>query len=362
MTEKLFTQNETSTDSLDCPNCGGTTFFNPKLQKVQCEYCKSVIEIESKEIVKELSLDNLFLKAKPWTQVQVLKCNNCGAKEISSNRSIATQCSFCGTTNIVKTNEIVGMKPDGVCPFEKNIEDAKLCAGKWIKSRFFAPRSFKKNAVAKGLHGVYSPVFSFDCQTKSSYSGLLGETVTYHVRSGGKTVTRSKVVTFPIKGNYDKNFDDMLVQASENISQKTLEQLTPFPTAKSVKYNQKFLTGFTANTYQKSGHEYWQDCKQLIYQDIKKNVLRKYKHDFVYTYNQQTDYFNASYKYLLVPIYIGHHTHKNKVYNFFVNGCTGKVTGKTPVSFWKVLLVVLAVLLAIAGVFALVYFGEMYSV
>ena len=353
MTE-LINEKETLTDSLDCPNCGGTTFYNPKLKKVQCEYCKSLIDIEHSSTVMESGLDNLVLKGKPWTQVQVLKCNNCGAKEISSCKSLASECSFCGASNIVKTDDIVGMKPDGLCPFEKTSDEAKNVVKQWVKNKFFAPKSFKKNAVAKDLHGIYSPVFTFDCQTKSTYSGRLAETQTYRVN--GKSYTRTK--TFFIKGHFNKDYDDMIIQASENISQKTLQQLSPYPTSKSVKYNQKYLTGYTANTYQKSGMEYWQNCKNLIYNDIKRGVLSSYKHDYVISYNQQTNYFKTTYKYLLVPVYVGHFKFKNKIYNFFVNGCTGKVTGKTPVSVWKILLCVFAGLLLVGGLIALVIWLE----
>lgn len=65
-----------------------------------------------------------------------------------------------------------------------------------------------------------------------------------------------------------------------------------------------------------------------------------------------------TYKYVLLPVYVGHSTWRQKLYNFFVNGETGKVTGKAPVSPLKVLGVVL---LCAAAVALLVWLGVMYA-
>jgi hypothetical protein len=66
-----------------------------------------------------------------------------------------------------------------------------------------------------------------------------------------------------------------------------------------------------------------------------------------------TLYSNITYKYILVPVWISSFKFKNKVYQFVVNGQTGKVGGKAPVSAFRV---ILAVLLGIAAIVGL-YFG-----
>ena len=354
MQDKLYFES-LETDNTKCPNCGGTTQFNPKLQKVQCLYCKSLIDIQDKSIISETVLDKLLTEAKPWSNTEVIKCNNCGAKEIISKGEIATECSFCGTTNVVKTDEIVGMKPQGVCPFEKSIDEAKQFAQKWSKNKFFAPNKFKKEAVAKNIHGIYSPVFTFDCHTKSTYWGRLAKNTTYYTYSNGKRHAHTRTTYFSINGSSVNNFDDYLIQASSNIPQNTLKKLEPFPTEKAVKYNKKYLSGYKANTYSKNGYEYWNDCKNKFYGIIKQSVLRRYHYSYVVNYNQNTQYFDAKFKYMLLPIYVGHYIYKQKTYNFFVNGITGKVTGNAPVSGWKIALLVLAIILPILITFIVIF-------
>jgi hypothetical protein len=78
------------------------------------------------------------------------------------------------------------------------------------------------------------------------------------------------------------------------------------------------------------------------------------------SYSQSVETSNETYKYLLLPIYVGHCKWKKKFYNFFVNGHNGRVTGKTPVSGIKVFFtVLLGIALAIGiGVLIHYFFGE----
>ena len=88
---------------------------------------------------------------------------------------------------------------------------------------------------------------------------------------------------------------------------------------------------------------------------IESSILKKYDYDVKYSLNVSTKFSNEQYKYVLVPIYVGHYKYKNKLYNFFVNGENGKVAGKTPVSAGKVCLTIFIVLLVL-GLIVLLYY------
>jgi hypothetical protein len=63
----------------------------------------------------------------------------------------------------------------------------------------------------------------------------------------------------------------------------------------------------------------------------------------------------------LLPVWIASYRYSNKVYNFMVNGQTGKVQGEAPISWWKVLLTVLIVLLLLACIFGAMMLFEQGS-
>ncbi|HOF27405.1 MAG TPA: hypothetical protein PLZ04_08180, partial [Clostridia bacterium] len=61
-------------------------------------------------------------------------------------------------------------------------------------------------------------------------------------------------------------------------------------------------------------------------------------------------YNDIKYKYLLLPIWLSSFKYKEKIYRFMVNGRTGKVGGRSPVSALRVtiaILIVIAIILLI---------------
>lgn len=352
------TKEKLATDNYSCPNCGGTTAFNPASQKLECPYCFSKFDLPKTVQTEEKQLSELLVNAKVWNNAEVIQCENCGSKQVVTEGEIATHCAFCGTTNIVRTSEIVGMTPHGICPFQKSIDEASKLATAWAKKKIFAPRAFKKSAEAKSLKGLYTPAFTFDCDTITRYSGVLGEREQRVSYRNGRRETSSYMRYFNISGTYNRNFDDLLVHASNTIPSKFFTDMEPFPTGEAVTYDQKYLAGYTASTYSKDGKQTWADCKVKASGIIKKEILKKYDHDTVSKFNADTDYLNTSFKYLLLPVYIGHHAFKKKTYNFYVNGATGKVSGKAPVSKWKVFFAVLGGIALVTAIVALnIFFG-----
>ena len=353
------TKEKLSTENYSCPNCGGKTAFDPKTQKLKCPYCFSEFEVSRESSTKERDLRDLLINAKVWNATEVVQCENCGSREVISKGEISTHCAFCGTTNIVKTQEIVGMTPHGICPFQIELNRAGSLATTWAKKRWYAPNAFKKSADAKALKGLYTPAFTFDCETETRYKGVLGRKKEEVTIRNGTRHTSSYMTFFDISGNYARKFDDLLVHSSPNIPNTMISKMEPFPTNAALDYDTKYLAGYTATTYAKDGEQTWKECKQKVSSIVRREILRKYTYDKVEKFEADTQYFNTKFKYLLLPVYVGHYTFKKKNYNFYVNGSTGKVAGKAPVSPWKVLLAVLGGLLVTGAIITLALLSEM---
>ena len=344
-------EKEKSTDIAKCPNCGANMLFDPEKQQLRCEFCGT----EKSFAVKpnsELEFEKLFERHDNWAnETHVFSCSNCGAKVVISKREISKNCPFCGTSNVVETEELSGLKPNALVPFRISKETASAKAIAWAKKKFFAPRRFKKYLThSDDITGMYSPAFTFDTNTVSTYYGRLGRTVTYTKRVNGKTVTEY----FTISGAYSSFFDDILIQASSQISQKTVDALQPFDTNNSKEYTEEFLHGYGANQYTRDGRECWGEARKIIEKRIRSGILAKYNYSFVDYLNIDTEFSDTTFKYLLLPIYVGKFRwsskadRKSKIYNFFVSGFNGKVYGKAPVSPLKVGLLTLGIIAAVA--------------
>ena len=345
----IYNKSETNTDVSKCPGCGSSLSFHPEKECLHCIHCGTLVKFTT-ELSKELPFSFLTSGENKWTETHVYCCDNCGAREILARTEIAKACGFCGTTNIVETKELSGLKPNAIVPFKLTKESAIERVIKWTKKKFFAPKRFKEMVTPEDVSGIYNPAFTFDSSTETHYSGRLGRTETYTVRQGGKTVTRTRTVYFNISGTYSGDFNDVLVQASTVINQKDLGKIQPFDTAGSKDYDNNFLFGYAANQYTKDGPACWEDAKKLIDGRIKAAILSRYTYSTVQSFHAETSYNDNKFRYILLPVYVGHCDWKKKVYNFFVNGENGKITGKTPVSAVKVAVVTGIAVLAVAGI------------
>lgn len=352
---------ENATDVTKCPACGANMVYDSVRGKLYCEHCDTVVEVRARTS-EEQDFERLLSRTDEWgAETHVFRCENCGAQEVLADGEIAKKCPFCGTTNIVRTDELPGLRPNGVVPFSIAKDDAIRRVRRWARKKLFAPRRFRKEADPENVNGMYMPAFSFDTSADAWYSGVLGK---YHYRTkrvNGRTVQERYLVTFPIRGNYSMFFDDILIQASDKIGQKSLNALQPFDTNESKEYRKEYLSGYTAGQYSKDGLACWEEAKGVIHGRLRSAILAGYHYDTIVSFNLDFHCRNTTYKYLLLPVYVGHCSWKKKLYHFFVSGHNGKVTGKAPVSPLKVGIAVLLGAAVVAGlVFLFLWLNGMW--
>lgn len=95
----------------------------------------------------------------------------------------------------------------------------------------------------------------------------------------------------------------------------------------------------------------------MMQDKVRSSILARYHYDTVGYLNMNMSCRNITYKYVLLPLYVGHYSFRKKLYNFFVNGRSGKVTGKAPVSPLRVGIAVLLGIAVVAGLCLLYYFA-----
>ena len=343
---------ENRTAVMKCPACGADMIYDAESGKLLCEHCGTQKEIESKTS-EELDFERLLTDKGGWDESHVFRCENCGAQEVLDKNEIAKQCPFCGATNIVETSELPDIRPNAVVPFRVALKDAATAVKTWVRKRIFAPQKFRKSAKPEKMKGVYMPSFSFDSQTHSYYTAVLGKHYYVTRRVNGRTVQEQRTRYFTVSGNYEMFFDDVLIQASGTINQKSLNKLQPFQTNDSREYTKEYLSGYTATQNTKSGLECWEEAKGVIGNRLQSAILSRYVYDVVSSFRISTQYSGITFKYILLPVYVGHCKWHTKIYNFFVNGLNGKVTGKAPISPLKVFVTVLIAAGVIVGLYFL---------
>ena len=326
------------TENVKCPGCGANMIFDADLQTLYCPHCGSKKELGETKVAQEKDIMEGLSADASWRpeETVVFRCDNCGAKVVLQKDETAKICPFCGTAHVQKTEELAGLKPDAVLPFEFGQEKALEYSKTWAKKRFFAPRKFKKDLNAENVNGVYAPCFTFDSQTYSTYRGRIGKHHTRVVGSGKNRRTETYTVWRNISGNYSEFFDDLAITAGDKCGQRELDKLSPYDTNSGKEYKEQYLLGFMAYHYDHGLSECWTTAKSRMDKIIRNNILKQYSYDVVDYLNVSTTHQEVKYKYVMIPVYVGNFTFKQKLYNFFVNGTTGKTFGKYPKSWVRV--------------------------
>ena len=352
--ERFNEEHDVETELVKCENCGSNMVFDPESQQLECVHCGSKKSFASGAIASELDITDGFSKASAWQGEEAccFFCDNCGAKIVLRSGEAATVCPFCNSAHAIKQEGLSGLKPNALIPFAFDEEKGLELAKSWAKKKFFAPSKFKKNIASDRFKGVYAPCFTFDSFTTSYYEGRIGRTHTRTVGSGKNRRTETYVVWRSIRGTFRHNFDDLLIAAGKKLSQPMLDKIAPYDTNQSKSYEENYLLGFMAYQYDEELTDCWQAAKRRIDGELRSLILSQYVYDKVAYLNVSTAHEKVTYKYVMLPVYVGAFNFKKKLYNFFVNGSTGKVGGKTPKSALKITLFIASI---IAVVFALAY-------
>lgn len=352
--EPVITDTKEETDK-KCPCCGGVMDFDPKVGKLHCPYCDHIEEIleEDEEDISAEEQD--FLTAEQtgncnWgVETKTVLCKACGGEMVYDALEIAGECPYCGSNQVMEAKAENTLAPGGVCVFKLDAKQAAEKFKSWLKKRWFCPKEAKETAKPKDFKGIYLPYWTFDTHTVSTYSAEYG--ITRHKRnSKGETVTVTD--WYRCSGTYQEAIDDQAVCGTTRHEQGILNGILPYDTADNKAYKPEYVAGFASERYSIGLKDAWETAKSLISGRLRRNITRKImteRHaNMVRSLRLRTSYSQIKYKYLLLPVWMACFKYKDKIYKFMVNGQTGKVAGKIPISPLKVAIAVIAGILAVA--------------
>ena len=331
-----------------CAHCGGQMVFDSQSQSLKCIHCGAldVFDVERMTQAKH-PFDGTSESTTSKTENAEYACMTCGRRHVFKKGEKDIRCPSCGDKNLKRVLKI-DYKPDGILPFKVDKDNALKCFFEWIKKRKMAPRALKNLDRAQLLKAMYVPMYSFDTDTFTKYTGI---GIDRYTDSKGKKRVRRETFSSSCKNQYRDYYES----AGEEISTETLVKLRPFSNELYV-YKPEFVYGYI-------GAEltcHLQDSFRFMALDITQSIERKIRRELGYTEIQAfkcaTSFSNTKYHYYYLPVYKGTYHYGKKDYTFYVNGESGKVVGKAPVSIWKAIGVALLIGLGIAGIALLITF------
>lgn len=333
----------------NCENCGANLEFKPDSQALSCNYCGHKMEFATDSPAEfaniELDLDTYLSQLedeKNNLEAKLLSCEDCGATTHLESTQIAGHCAFCDAPIVsAKESSQRLIKPAGLLPFRVDGKKAQSNAKIWIGKRWFAPNDFKN--LLKREHrfkGIYLPYWTYDCDTLSRYIGQRG--THYYVSktvtgSDGKRRTRRVRRTrwSMTSGKVSRSFDDILVPATTSLPTSKLEALEPWDLNELEDYQEEYIRGFIAEAYQLNLRQGYDMAKVKMKDRISKKIRRDIGGDEQRILSLNTHYSAASFKHILLPVWVTAYRYKGKIYQLLVNARTGEVQGERPWSWLK---------------------------
>ena len=353
---------EKKTHKFPCKGCGAELLFNAKADKLVCEYCGFEETIpKSQEEIKEYSFNEYFAKPKATglgTDNKTFKCNGCGATTSVSAQTISTECAFCGSKHVFEREAMSNMiRPESLVPFDVDKKVAVEKFRTWLAGKWFRPNDLKKKAQLDGIDGMYLPYWTYDAFTTSWWEAERGDY--YYVtewvlekdsegreREVEKQVRKTRWTW--VRGNHQQFFDDELVCASGGVDHRFARSIHPFDTAQLVVYDPNYLSGWAAEEYHTNLEDAWQVAKSSMEGEIRSACKRRVGGDTQRGLRVDTAFSNITYKHVLLPVWVAGYRYGDKVYQFLVNGQTGKVNGQAPLSWFKIMGLILVIVAVIA--------------
>ncbi|MGB0863427.1 MAG: hypothetical protein ACPG19_06965 [Saprospiraceae bacterium] len=349
---------------LPCPSCGGKLRYSAEKEKIACQYCGYTEEIDkANDLIIEKPLDKGLSEAEFFEPEgegkKVFDCDNCGSKFMIETTDVDITCTFCNSHNVnIEAFEHQFIQPTGIVPFKISQKEGFELFNKWIRQGFFHPRKLKTMAKIENLHGIYLPFFTYDANAVANWSGEAGyhytETQSYTDSEGNRqtrTVTRTRWK--PRSGTFRHFFDDVLVVASNGLSQDEIENVYPFTLQNAVNYDPKLMLGWEAEVYSKTLREGAGVSENIMDASLRSMASHKLGGDTQRRLRVVSQKSDKTYKHLILPVWLATYIYKEKIYHFIINGQTGKVGGKKPYSWIKITLTVILAIIVIGGLYLL---------
>lgn len=355
-----------------CPACGGEAVWTPSKKALVCPYCGTTAPAElrteadgSTAIVEHdlaRALREIPDEARGYRLARTqVRCESCRAVTLFDEAHVSRSCDFCGSSALVPYEEMKeAFRPESVLPMKVSESAVREAIRKWYGSHFFAPNALATRAMTDRVHGLYIPYWTFDAEVSARWTAESGDyyfvSETYQDAQGNRRTRQvRKVRWYPSNGELEHFFDDELVPATQGVDAALLRDVEPFPTRDLVGYDAGFLSGFTVERYQIDLVAAAGRSRAQMDDKLRALCGARVPGDTHRNLEVSADYREQKFKHVLVPVWVLSYTYGRETFQVVVNGVTGKIAGRYPLSGWKIFFAVLGALVVLGLVF---YFGQ----
>jgi hypothetical protein len=287
------------------------------------------------------------------TEKRTVQCQSCKAVSVFDPERVGQRCDFCGSPALVDYQEIKApIRPQSLLPFKVTQGQVREQIRRWYASKWLAPGKLKSRALVDTVHGVYLPYWTFDAHVVCPWRAEAGHyyyTTESYRDNQGRTQTRQvqHVRWENAAGTVTHFFDDEPVPGTQGVRHDLLKKIEPFPTPDLVPYDAAMLSGFVVEHYQIVLFDAAERSIQQMRAALEALCAQEVPGDTYRNLEISPTFSDRTFKHVLLPVWLLTYTFGATAYQVLVNGYTGKMDGTYPVSWWKVLGLIVLALIAV---------------
>ncbi len=317
-----------------CPSCGSNIEYDAETLLWKCQYCNQIYtqnQIETFE-EKENSLSKSEIESSTEASMDLYTCENCGAQLVTDENTAATFCVYCGSSALIKDRLSGEFKPDYLIPFKKTQKQAQESFIHFMNHSLFIPDKFMAQENLEKMRGVYIPFWTYD-QEQRLYKKGTGINITKWT-SGDYSYTKED--TYEFERDVSVKFDDVPVDGSKKFEDDLMDSIEPFEYKEKEKFDARYLAGFLSEKYDVDKEEAYQRAELRMKNTTQKIINQSISFDKQTVTESKEKGMKGEINYWLLPVWMLNTQYKSKRYEFAMNGQTGKVVGKLPLSIPKI--------------------------
>jgi DNA-directed RNA polymerase subunit RPC12/RpoP len=315
-----------------CSNCGADMAFDSKSGMLHCDSCDNYEKIESEPTLEEETEDSYESgphKAFDGKEATEYNCKNCGAVLITDNDTTATTCTFCGSPVVLSDRLSGSLAPAKLIPFTINKEQAMKAFRSWCRGGLLTPKGFMTADRIKSITGLYVPFWLYDLNGLGEVDATCTRVRKY--TRGDYIYTDTSY--YHVYRKVDLNYLKIPADASAKLDDELMDKLEPFDYSLLKDFNMPYLAGYLAEKYNYDDKELFPRVKVRVRKYVNQYIRSTISGYSTTVYNRETiNIRNKDADYVLFPIWIVCYNYKKKDYIFAMNGQTGKIVGKPPLS------------------------------
>lgn len=275
---------------------------------------------------------NILRKFDP-EEAKEYHCENCGAVILTEAETTATHCSFCGAPVLLADRLTGDLAPAKVIPFTISKDEAVAAFRKWTKNGRLTPPGFASGDRIKKMTGMYVPFWLYDIDGKADVSALATRVRSY---TRGDTIY-TETDFYDVRREMDLSYLKVPADASEKMDDELMDKLEPYDYGELKDFKMPYLAGYLAEKYDYDDDALFSRVESKIVPYIDSYISSTISGYSTVSYtNKQILANKKNVYYTLFPVWMVYYDFDNKEHTFAMNGQTGKVVGKPPISAFKV--------------------------